>query len=167
MSSVRWPMHGVTSRVTCSMMEGTKRQEKGTMRIWSSSSRPYVMRIAATDTISHIVSLTPPVPTCGVKVQRKSWCMGMNTTNSRPLGEMAFLIVGFYWLLYTPFASIYGNEWQHDSYSWCSQRWHKRGMCLRRLHISAASGVALELGWKRTAGCWKRAARTDRRSSSI
>lgn len=46
---------------------------------------------------------------CTVKVLRKIWLMGMNTSDSRPLREMGLLIVGFYWLLYTPFASIYST----------------------------------------------------------
>lgn len=78
--------------------------------------------------------------------------MGMNTSDSRSLREMGLLIVGFYWLLYTPFASIYGTERQKDSCSWCSQRWDKKGMCLGRLHISAVSDVAIELQWRGTVG---------------
>lgn len=78
--------------------------------------------------------------------------MGLNTSDSRSLREMGLLIVGFYWLLYTPFAGIYCRERQRESYSWCSQRWDKRAMCLGRLHISAVSGVALELQWSGTAG---------------
>lgn len=83
---------------------------------------------------------------------RKIRLMGMSATDSRSLREMGLLIAGFYWLLYTPFASIYGTGRQRDSYSWCSQRWDKKGACLGRLHISAVSGVAVELQWRGTAG---------------
>ena len=36
--------------------------------------------------------------------------MGMTTFDSLSLREMGLLIVGFYWVLYTPFGSIYGIE---------------------------------------------------------
>jgi len=86
------------------------------------------------------------------KSAQRDGSMGMNTSDSRSLREMGLLIVGFYWLLYTPFASIYGTERQRDGCSLCSQRWDKKGMCLGRLHISAVSGVALELQWRGTSG---------------
>lgn len=36
--------------------------------------------------------------------------MVMNMSDSLSLREMGLLIVGFYWLSYTPFGSVYGTE---------------------------------------------------------
>lgn len=144
-----------------------KRQEKcserdsccGPMVCFHELDRIFLCPLASCDTYDshrhsnkYCTSVFPLASICRIKVLRKMWSMGMNTSDSRSLREMGLLIVGFYWLLYTPFASIYGTERQRDSYSWRSQRWDKKGVCLGRLHISGVSGVALELQWRRTAG---------------
>lgn len=65
-------------------------------------------------------SVFPFTSICTIQVQRKIWLISLNTSDSRSLGEMGLLIIGFYWLLCTPFASIYSTGRLRDSYSWRS-----------------------------------------------
>lgn len=75
---------------------------------------------------TYCTSVFPLASICKMKAPKKIWLMGMSTSDSQCLREMASLIVGFYWLLYTPFASFMAQKDREIPTAGAHRDWTRR-----------------------------------------